>query len=119
MTHEEERQQRLELLDDHIGRWMRETEANGELKSAPSWGKPFDFGGGYDETPPELRNVFKTLKDAGFVPREVEMMNELAALKLELATVAGDAERDLLRRVAELQQAIACRLEALRGKGSL
>jgi len=119
MTHEEKRQQRLQRLDDHVGRWMCETEASREVKSAPGWGKPFDFGGGCDETPPELRLAFKTLKDAGFVPRGVGMMNELAAFKLALATVAGDAQRHLRRRVAELRAAIVCRIEALRGKGSL
>jgi hypothetical protein len=121
MTHEDKRAQRLQLLDDHIGRSMRETEASGELKAAPSWGKPFDFGDGYEETPPELRMAFKALKEGGFVPREVEMMNEVATLRSELATVAGDAERErgLLRQISELQQAIALRLEALRSHGGL
>ncbi len=116
MTHEDKRLQRLQLLDDHIGRSMRETEASGELTAAPSWGKPLDFGGGYDETPPEWRMPFKVLKDAGVVPPEVEMLHELAELKRELAAAAGDSEREsaLRRRLVDRQLAVALRLEALR-----
>jgi hypothetical protein len=121
MNVEDKRAQRLQLLDDHIARSMRDIEARGELAAAPSWGKPLDFGDGYEETPPELRMAFKTLKDAGIVPREVEMMCELAELKLELAAAAGNAkhERGLRHRIAAMQQAIALRLETLRSSGKL
>lgn len=116
MTHEDNRLQRLQLLDDHIGRSLRESEASGELMAAPSWGKPLDFGDGYSETPPELRMAFKMLKDAGLVPTEVEKLRALAALKRELGAAAGDAERerDVRQRIAGLRLAIALRLEAQR-----
>ena len=118
MTHEEKRQQRLQLLDDHIGRALRESEASGELKAAPSWGKPLDFGDGYAETPPELRMAFKMLKDAGVVPAEVENLRALAELKRELGAAAGDGEREraLRQRIAALRLAISLRLEALRSE---
>lgn len=124
MTHssaEDKRVQRLQLLDDHIGRSLRESESTGELKAAPSYGKPLALGDGYDETPAELRMGFKILKDAGVVPFEVEMMREVAALKLELQAAAGDSAREqaLRQRIADKQQAIALRLEQLRISGSL
>ena len=116
MTHEDKRFQRLQVLDDHIGRALRDSEARGELRDAPSWGKPLDFGDGYDETPPELRMGLKILKDAGIVPPEVEMMRALAGLRGELEGAAGDAgrERSLRGRIAALQLAIELRRDALR-----
>jgi DNA-binding transcriptional ArsR family regulator len=116
MTQEEKRLQRLQLLDDHIGRALRASEASGELEAAPSWGKPLDFGDGYEQTPPELRMGLKILKDAGIVPPEVEMMRALAGLRSELDAAAGDAtrERSLRGRIAAMQLAIDLRRDALR-----
>lgn len=117
---EKKRLQRLQLLDDHIGQHLRESEASGELKAAPSWGRPLDFGDGYDETPPELRMGMKVLKDAGVLPPEVELMQQAAALESQLASCGDEAERrGLQQQIAEKRQAIALRLERLRATGSL
>jgi hypothetical protein len=111
---QEKKEQRLKLLDDHIGEHLRESEAQGELASAPSYGKPLCFGDGYDETPAELRMGMKILKDAGVVPPEVEAMREAAALEARLQACTDDAERRLLQRqLSDKRQAIALRLEAL------
>lgn len=114
MTHEDKRLQRLQLLDDHIGRALRESEARGELRAAPSWGKPLDFGDGFEATPPEWRMPFKMLKDAGVLPPEVETMRALAGLRRELDAAAGDAgrERSLRGRIAAMELAISLRREA-------
>ena len=119
MTAEDKRIERLKLLDDHIGESLRESERMGELKAARSYGRPLDFGDGYDDTPTELRMPMKVLKDAGVVPPEVEAMRQLAALR-EAAQAATDPEeaRRLSQRASDLQQAIALRLERLRS-GSL
>jgi hypothetical protein len=111
---QEKKEQRLKLLDDHIGEHLRESEAQGELASAPSYGKPLCFGDGYDETPAELRMGMKILKDAGVVPPEVEAMREAAALEARIAQCSDAAERRVLQqRLSEKRQAIALRLEAL------
>jgi Domain of unknown function (DUF1992) len=116
---EEKREQRLKLLDDHIGAHLRDSEASGELKAAPSFGKPLAFGDGYDETPAELRMGMKVLKDAGVVPGEVEMMREASALEVQLAGCGDEALRRVLqRRLSEKRQAIALRLEKLRTSGT-
>lgn len=115
MKHEDKRRQRLQMLDDHIGRALRDSEARGELRSAPSWGKPLDFGDGYDETPAELRLGYKILKDAGMAPPEVEMLRTLAGLQTELDGAGDDAQRRSLRgRIAALRLAIELRRDALR-----
>jgi Domain of unknown function (DUF1992) len=120
MNAQEKREQRLALLDDHIGQHLRDSVASGELRAAPSYGKPLAFGDGYDETPAELRMGMKILKDAGVVPPEVEMMRDAAALEAQLATITDAAERSMLQqRLSEMRQAIALRLEGLARNRSL
>lgn len=114
MNAQDKREQRLKLLDDHIGQHLRDSEATGELRAAPSYGKPLSFGDGYDETPAELRMGMKILKDAGVVPPEVEAMQEAAELEARLAASSDETERRALQQqLAEKRQAIALRLEKL------
>ena len=120
METEEEREQRMKRLDDHIGRSLSDSERSGELRAAPSYGKPLDFGDGYDETPAELRMAFKMLKDSGFVPPEVELMREIEALRKALADMPDDATATARRQaLADKQQQLALRMEKLRFTGSL
>jgi Domain of unknown function (DUF1992) len=110
----------MPTIDEQIAQSLREAQRNGELQSAPSWGKPLDLDDGYAQTPEELRMAFKALKDAGFAPPEVETMKQIAALR---EVIAADPEalqaQALRRRMTELQQHLALRLERLRGTGSL
>ncbi len=116
---EDEREQRLRLLEDDIGRRLAESEARGELRHARSWGKPLDLGDGYDETPAELRMGMKILKDAGVVPAEVALMREIEALRRSLeGTLDDEAARAGRQRLSEMQQQLALRLEKLRTSGS-
>jgi DNA-binding transcriptional ArsR family regulator len=111
-----QREQALKLLDDQIGERLREAERNGELRRAPSWGKPLTFGDGYDDTPAELRMPMKVLKDAGVVPPEIEGLHRLAALRRDTAAATDDAtRRRLAQQASELEQLIKLRLERLRG----
>ena len=117
MATEEQRENRLRLLEDHIGRSLADSERSGELRSARSFGKPLDLGDGYDETPAELRMAFKMLKDSGFAPPEVMLMREIAALREALRS-AGDSDNDAARaqrlQLAEMQQKLALLMERLR-----
>jgi hypothetical protein len=115
-----ERDDAIRTLDEQIAEQLAESEHNGELQRAPSWGKPLDLHDGFQQTPEELRMGFKILKDAGVVPHEVEMMREVAVLKEQLERCTDEREAAALRqRVADLQQAVALRLEKLAGSGSL
>ena len=114
------REQRLRLLDDHIGRALAESERTGELRAAPSWGKPLHLGDGYEQTPAELRMGYKILKDAGVVPPEVELMREIESLRLRLEAAAdGDAAPALRQQIVDKRQQLALRLEKLRATGAL
>jgi hypothetical protein len=120
MSAQEKKENRLRLLEDDIGRALRESEASGELKSAPSYGKPLSFGDGYDETPDALKMPFKMLKDSGYAPPEVQLMRDIAALQAELEGQADDeAGRIKRRRLSEMRQQLALRMEKLRMSGSL
>src|SRR5262252_9939183 len=109
----------LKLLDDHIGEHLRESEASGELRAAPSFGKPLQFNDGYDETPAEWRMAMKILHDAGVPPPEVQLLHDLAALRRD-ATAATDPEqaRRLACKASELEQSIRLRLERYRTSGA-
>ena len=113
----------MPTIDEQIAQSLRESLASGELATAASWGKPLDLADGYAQTPEELRMAYKALKDAGFVPPEVETMQQIAALREQLAALPAipDApEADALRRrISELQQHLALRLEKLRTGASL
>lgn len=104
----------LKLIDDHIGEHLRDSEASGELRNAPSYGKPMQFNDGYDDTPAELRLAMKILHDAGVLPPEVELMHQLAALRRD-AAAATDAyqARALSKQASDLEQLIKLRLERL------
>ena len=120
MTHEEKRENRLRLLEDHIGRSLSESEKTGELRAAPSYGKPLNLGDGYEETPAELRMGYKILKDAGVLPPEVELMREIQALRDSLVGAADDPAAAARRQqLVEKQQLLALRLEKLRLSATL
>jgi len=106
--------------DEEIARHLREALASGELAGTRWFGKPFTEDAGWNATPEALRMPFKILKDAGFVPAEVELFHERARLTTALGACASEPERvDLRRKLSDLEQKIALRLEALRVSGSL
>ena len=110
----------MPTIDEQIAQSLRDAQRSGELQSAPSWGKPLDLNDGYEQTPEELRMGFKALKDAGFLPPEVETMRQIATLRqvIDAAPDAPGADA-MRRRIGELQQHLALRLEKLRVSGSL
>lgn len=111
---------RARTLDEEIGRRLAEAAQSGELQRARNYGQPLRTDEGWQETPEALRMPFKILKDAGVVPAEVEWFHERAALRKALEECADEAERLKLRRkLEELEQKIALRLEALRLNSSL
>ena len=72
------------------------------------------FNDGYDDTPAELRMAMKILHDAGVVPPEVELMQQLGALRRDAAAAADpEQSRALSKRASDLEQLIKLRLERL------
>ena len=106
--------------DEEIARHLREALASGELAGTEGFGKPLPEDAGWDATPESLRLPFKILKNAGFVPAEVELFHERATLSAALQSCKSEQERiELRRKLSDLEQKIALRLEALRTNGTL
>ena len=117
-ANDQKRENRLKLVEDHIGRSLAQSEDSGELRLAKSFGKPLDFGDGYDETPDELRMGYKILKDAGYLPPEVELMREIEALAKEVDAAQDAAtQTENRRRLADLRQKLAMQMERLKPSG--
>jgi len=101
--------------DEEIARHLREALASGELAGTEGFGKPLPEDAGWEATPESLRMPFKILKNAGFVPAEVELFHERSAVAASLKGCQSESERSELRRkLSDLEQRIALRLETLR-----
>lgn len=122
-TDSERRKQRdasLRSLDEAIADHLAESWRSGELQSAESFGKPLAEPEGWAQTPAEFRLPFKILKNAGAPPAEVALFHKRAALRAQLAAATVEAERQRLQQqLAELEQALALRLDAMRASGNL
>ena len=106
--------------DEQIAEHLAHALRSGELRSAPSFGKPLAESEGWSDTPVEFRLPFKILKNAGVPPPEVEMFHRRAALREQLAAASSEAQRlALAARLGEVEQAIALRLEGMRTSGRL
>lgn len=105
----------LRTLEDSIADALRAAQESGELQKAKDYGKPLDFGDGYDETPPHLRMAFKVLKDAGYNPPEIEMLHEVAELRKRLEALdAASPEAEALRgKINEMDLKVSMRIERL------
>lgn len=111
---------KLELIEDEISRKLAEAERTGELRSAPSFGKPLAADAGWDMTPDELKMPFKILRNAGIVPPEVEQFHERARLREALQSAQDEDQRQVLRKqLTDLEQRLSLRLEALQRSGAL
>jgi hypothetical protein len=88
----------MKSLDEEIAAYLQQALAAGELKSAPSFGKPLPDDAAWNETPEALRMPFKILKDAGVPPPEIELFHQRAALRAQLAATSDPVEREALRK---------------------
>ncbi len=107
----------MAAVDDVIKQWIKKIEASGELRNHPLHGKPLNLDDGYLETPEEIRMTYKILKNAGFIPAEVQALKDLAAFKEELAqSTDEERQRELRIEIANTQQKIAMMLERISSK---
>lgn len=80
-------------------RQIQEAMARGEFDNLPGRGKPLvleDLSG----VPEELRMAYKVLKNAGCVPVEVELTNDVASLRRMLLDMEeGEARKSKVREL--------------------
>jgi len=80
---------------------IRDAMAAGEFDDLPGEGKPLDLDS-YFRTPEHLRLAYHILKDAGFVPPELELKKEIDKLKaLRDGAESGDERKRLERKIAQ------------------
>lgn len=96
------------LLDALAEARIAEAIASGEFDDLPGAGKPLDLD---DDTliAPELRAAYRILKNAGFLPPELEARREISELRALLAALDDDAAR---RRALARLALLEFRLEA-------
>jgi hypothetical protein len=89
----------MEFLFKIAERRILEAMENGEFDNLEGKGKPLKFE---NETfiPEDLRIVYKILKNAGCIPPELEVRNEIINLCSLMNTIDDDKER--IRRIREL-----------------
>jgi len=81
------------LVDKMIEQWLSETDC----ASLPGAGKPLSLDE-YFSWPEEQRVGLSLLKNAGFVPPEVELLREISRLNDAIAACKQDQDRALLRK---------------------
>ncbi len=110
----------MSAIEEKIARELQAAADAGELKIARDFGKPFEDDISWMETPAALRMPFKVLKDAGLAPPEAGMFHERSALKDAIAACTDDAQRIALqKKLSDLDQKIALRMDSLRTHASL
>jgi hypothetical protein len=79
-------------------RRIKEAMENGEFDNLEGMGKPFTFE---DETmiPEDLRMAYRILKNAGCIPPEIELRNEVVNMSALINTIDDDKER--LKKIRE------------------
>ena len=98
-------------LEKAIEEKIKEAMANGEFDNLRGRGKPLDLGV-YFSTSEDVRMAYAMLKSNEFVPREVELMQEIESLRAEMNDAATGAEREqLLKRLNERRLALDISVE--------
>lgn len=89
----------MDILASIAERKIQEAMARGEFDNLPGKGKPIvqeDLSG----VPEELRMAYKILKNAGCVPPEIELTNEVASLRrLVLEMEDGEEKKTRVREL--------------------
>lgn len=88
-------------LDRAIEEIIQAALARGDFDNLQGQGKPQDHSE-YFSMPEEDRMAHTVLKNAGFVPPEVELLKEMDALRSQLSGARSEAERrDLTKQIDE------------------
>jgi hypothetical protein len=90
-------------FDKLVEEKIKEAQTRGEFDNLPGKGKPIDLSA-YFETPEDIRLAQSVLKNGGFTSREVDLLNEIAALKEILAKgVDGTKKQEMMKQIQEKQ----------------
>jgi hypothetical protein len=79
---------------------IRAAMERGDFDNLPNKGKKLNLDD-YFNTPEDLRLGFSVLKNADYVPEEVQLLKEIGELQEKLATLKGEDERKSLLKEIE------------------
>ena len=85
-------------FDKNVEALIKEAQARGDFDNLPGKGKPVDLSA-YFITPEETRVAQSVLKNAGMIPPEIELLQEIAALKESLNAAQTDVESTKIRKL--------------------
>ena len=101
-------------IESAIEQRIKEAIARGEFDGLKGHGKPIDLDA-YFNTPEDLRMAYSILKSNDFVPEEVEIMNEIAALQKEMESTSDEAQKsEMTKRLHERRLALSLLLDRRR-----
>jgi hypothetical protein len=98
------------MFDQIAERKIAEAIARGELDDLPGAGRPLDL----DEdshVPQDLRAAYRILKNAGYVPPEVQTLNRIAQLERLVNDAPQDERLRVLKKIALLRTAAESRAD--------
>ncbi len=84
-------------IEKFVEKQINKAMAEGEFDNLPGRGKPVDLDG-YFQTPEDLRLCYSMLKNAEFVPEEVQMLKDVESLRARLADCADVDEKARLEK---------------------
>ncbi|MGF1615540.1 MAG: DUF1992 domain-containing protein [Gammaproteobacteria bacterium] len=87
----------MEILDHVAEVRIAEAMARGEFDALPGQGKPLPKDE-CDMISPELRMAYRILKNAGVVPREVALRQEIAGMQARINALPAGQEYERARR---------------------
>ena len=94
------------LLDKLAETKIKAAVDKGELENLPGQGKPLEL----DDTshiPAELRVAYRILKNAGYLPPELEQRNKIRSLELLLSRIEDGCEKTrLITRLSLLKASL-------------
>ena len=101
-------------FDKLVEEKIKQAQERGEFDNLPGKGKPVDLTA-YFETPADIRLAQSVLKNGGFTSREVDLLNEIAALKEILAKGVDDSKKqEMLKQIQEKQIEFSVMMERMK-----
>lgn len=82
---------------------IKEAQERGDFDNLKGKGQPIDLDA-YFETPEELRLAYTALKNAGIVSPEVELLQEITALKERLESTFEEIQHNKIKKLIQDKQ---------------
>lgn len=82
---------------------IRQAQERGEFDNLKGKGKPLDLTS-YFETPEDVRMAYSVLQNAGMVSAEIELLQEITALKERLASTHDESMKRKVKKLISEKQ---------------